>query len=203
MQVATSRTFSYSDKTGLYQQLEQHPWVYLIQEGFVVIDAITVNGKHGITDLYGPGSWFGPGLADGTALQNATAQQGSVLERFSVSGFARQLELDATLALRIVQQLAVREQHLQQRLFVQQTAALPARLLQILRYLFNHQGQPCQHGHDRDVRLSQQDLADMVGGSRQSVSQLLVTWKREGAIDYARDYICLEDMDKLQSLVEE
>lgn len=203
MQTTAPRTILYSRKTRLYEQQEKHPWVYRIREGFVLVDGITPEGKHGITDLYGPGSWFGPGLSDQIALQNATAQNESVLERYSMAEFSECLAQDGSLQATIIQQLALREHQLQQRLFFQQTASLSERLVQLLRYLFNHQGQPCRHGHDRDVRLSQQDLADMVGGSRQTVSQLLVAWKREGAIDYARNYICLENLEKLLALTTE
>lgn len=202
MQHADATTFDCSSKTILYKQQESHPWIYFIHKGFVLIDGINLDGKHGISDLYGAGNWFGPGLFDSTAQQNATAQPGSVIERINQSAFFERLSQDTNLPKQIIQQLSLRENHLQRRLFLQQTASLPMRLAQLLAYLFHHQGQPCQHGHDRDVHLSQQELANMVGGSRQSVSQLLSNWKKHNAIDYTRGYICLEDWDKLQHLAE-
>lgn len=186
----------------MYHQQDEHPWVYLIRQGFVLIDGISPDGKQGITDLYGAGSWFGPGLSDGIARQNATAHQGCELERLSLADFTARLKSETALAAVVIQQISQREQHLQRRMFLQQTSTLSVRLAQQLCYLFNHQGQPCRHGHDRDVYLSQQELADMVGGSRQSVSQLLSSWRKHGAIDYTRGYICLEDIDKLQWLSE-
>ncbi|MCV6609468.1 MAG: Crp/Fnr family transcriptional regulator [Amphritea sp.] len=202
MTQSAPKTIHCQNETRLYSQQDSHPWVYRLNEGFVLIDGISPDGKHGITDLYGPGSWFGPGLFGGGALQNAVAQEGCVLERYSEADFRSELNSNSALALEIISQLGVREQQLLERLFLQQTTALPARLVQLLCYLFYHQGQPCSHGHDRDVYLSQQDLADMVGGSRQSVSQLLASWKKAGAIDYSRDYICLEDVSKLRSFSE-
>lgn len=189
-------------KTTLYQQQDQHPWVYLIRKGFVLIDGISSDGKQGITDLYGAESWFGPGLSDGVAMQNATAHAGCELDRLNQTEFTEKLRAEPELAEEIIRQVSLREHHLQRRMFLQQTAPLAVRLAQQLCYLFHHQGQPCQHGHDRDVYLSQQELADMVGGSRQSVSQLLSHWRKNGAVDYTRGYICLEDVDKLQLLSE-
>lgn len=202
MPVSGARMIHCENQRRLYAQQDHHPWVYRVCHGFVLIDGISPDGKHGITDLYGPDSWFGPGLSGGVALQNAVAQQGTVVECLSDSDFSAMLRADPELAQQVIAQLGMREQQLLERLFLQQTTPLPARLVQLLCYLFYHQGQPCSHGHDRDVYLSQQDLADMVGGSRQSVSQLLAAWKKAGAIDYTRGYICLEDLTKLRSLSE-
>jgi len=202
MEAYVPKMTHYRQKTCLYRQQDHHPWVYQIDKGFVLIDGINADGKHGITDLYGAGNWFGPGLFDGIALQNATAHQDCVLERIGQADFLKYLAQDTELAQSVIQQISRREQHLQHRLFLQQTSPLPGRLAQLLRYLFHHQGQLCQHGHDRDIYLSQQELADMAGGSRQSVSQLLSDWKKQGAIDYTRGYICLEDSGKLQQLSE-
>lgn len=200
--MTASKQFDYKKKTRLYSQEEHHSWVYRIIKGFVLIDGISLDGKHGITDLYGEGNWFGPGLSDGVAIQNATAQPECAVERLSPADFALHLQQNSALAQSLVQQLSRREHYLQQRLFFQQTTSLPVRLAQLLCYLFDYQGQACQHGHDQDVRLSQQELANMAGGSRQTVSQLLLAWKQQGAIDYTRGYLCLADRQKLKKMAE-
>ncbi|GAA6169292.1 Crp/Fnr family transcriptional regulator [Sessilibacter corallicola] len=197
------KTITCQVKTFLYNQGKPHAWIYCIKEGFVLVNGLNAEGKHGITDLYGKGNWFGPGLFDSSALQNAEAQPGCIVERYSKEDFSALLAEQPQQAHSVIEQISRREQQLQKRLFLQQTAALPIRLAQTLSYLFQFQGQACQHGHDRDVYLSQQDLADMVGGSRQSVSQLLSSWKKSGAIDYTRGYICLEDTVKLHQLTGE
>ncbi len=194
------KTITYEAKMFLYSQDQTHPWIYHIEQGFVLVNGLDTDGRHGITDLYGKGNWFGPGLFDSPALQNAEAQPGCVVARYSKNDFSRLLASEPNHAYKIIEQISRREQQLQKRLFLQQTAPLSSRLAHTLDYLFQFQGRTCQHGHDRDVYLSQQDLADMIGGSRQSVSQLLASWKKNGAIDYTRGYICLEDIAKLRQL---
>ncbi len=197
------KTITYRITTNLFNQQDVHPWIYHIQQGFVIVFGISPNGKHGLTDLYGAGNWFGPGLNDNVAVQNAVAKAGCVIERI------RQQDLPACMAGRpffaqqLIQQLSQREHHLQQRLFLQQTAPLPVRLAWLLSYLFDYQGQHCGHSHDRDVSLTQQEIASMVGGSRQSVSQLLARWKQDSIIDYTRSYLCLVNAGKLQRLCQE
>lgn len=188
----------FNDSDVLFHQLEEHDWVYRVIEGFVLIHGCSFEGKEGITDLYGKGSWFGPGLDNGIAVQNATAKQGTLVERFNAAELSQYLLEHPTEPRHIIQQISRREQQLQQRLLMQQTLPLAARLAQLLSHYFSNHGQPCEHGHQVDIRLTQQELASMAGGSRQSVSQLLASWKRDGVIEYTRDHICLEDKSSLQ-----
>ncbi|MGS2724878.1 Crp/Fnr family transcriptional regulator [Porticoccus sp. GXU_MW_L64] len=197
-----NKTLNYPKATQLFCQGEQHPWVYRIEQGFVITYAIDANGKQGLTDLYGPGCWFGPGLSDNQAIQNAKTKPHCTLQRYSSDEVWQLLASDPALAQQLVQQLSGRDQQLRQRLFLQQTANLTTRLAQLLMYLFNYQSQPCSHGHDRDVLLSQQEIAEMIGSTRQSVSQLLAEWRQQGFIDYSRDFLCLEDMARLKKLCE-
>ena len=196
------KTTHYAKATELFRQGEEHPWVYRIQQGFVITYAVDINGKQGLTDLYGPGSWFGPGLGNCVAVQNVKTKPDCTLERFSSQQIWQQLAGDGDLSKQLIQQLSSRDQQLRQRLFLQQTANLHTRLAQLLLYLLSTQSQPCSHGHDRDIKLSQQEIAEMIGSTRQSVSQLLADWRQEGIIDYARDYLCLENAELLRQLCE-
>lgn len=194
------KLLNFKKATVLYNSHEQHPWVYRIIKGHVIIYNINIDGKAGLTDIYGQGDCFGPGLCGGTARQSAKAKTNCSVERISQAEFKSYIADDSILATTVIQQLSQREQNLQQRLFLQQTTNLSVRLVQLLLYLFNQQGQPCHHGHDSHVKLSQQELAEMVGASRQSVNSLLSKWRRTGLVDYTRSYICLENIDRLQDL---
>ncbi len=198
--MSDTKTRAYLATTTLFHQQDLHPWIYHIQTGFVIVYGISANGKQGLTDLYGPDSWFGPGLNDGIAVQNAVAKAGCVMERFKQQALPKYMASHPALTLQLVQQLSQREHQLQQRLFLQQTASLAVRLAWLLSHLFAYQGQHCGHGHKRDLSLTQQEIAGMVGGSRQSVSQLLASWRQHNIIDYTRSYICLIDAAQLQQL---
>ena len=195
-----NKVIHFPTATKLYQQQELHPWIYKIQSGFVIIYATNADGKEGLMDLYGAGSWFGPGLNNGTAIQSAKTRANCTLQRYDITAFHHHLIENKQSSLQLLQQFSQREKQLQQRLFLLQTAKLPERLAALLNYLFESQGQKCQHGHDKDIKLSQQELAAMIGASRQSVSQLLSEWKHGGIIDYTRGYLCLENVKKLESM---
>lgn len=68
------------------------------------------------------------------------------------------------------------------------------RLAAALRDLICFEGQRCRHGHTIDVRLTHQELADLVGAARPVISAELVRMRGEGLIEYTRCYFCVEDL---------
>jgi Mn-dependent DtxR family transcriptional regulator len=65
------------------------------------------------------------------------------------------------------------------------------------------EGQRCKHGHTVDVRLSHQDLSELLGAARPVISAELVQMKREGLIEYTRCYFCVDDLAGLHRLATE
>ena len=59
------------------------------------------------------------------------------------------------------------------------------------------EGHRCRHGHTIDVRLTHQDLAELVGAARPVVSAELVRLRDERLIAYTRCYFCVDDLDGL------
>ena len=47
-------------------------------------------------------------------------------------------------------------------------------------------------------KLSQADIANMVGAARKNVSRVLNDWKRSGTISRTSGYYCLEQIDFLK-----
>lgn len=74
---------------------------------------------------------------------------------------------------------------------------MPSRLfrrLQLLSRLDSRREGPAiriQHG------LSQQELADSIGASREALNKLLSEWRREGLVDYGRGYVVIVDGNNL------
>ncbi len=69
-----------------------------------------------------------------------------------------------------------------------------------LRDLICFEGQRCKHGHSIDVRLSHQDLSELVGAARPVISTELIRIKREGLGEYTRCYFCMDDLAGLQRI---
>jgi CRP/FNR family cyclic AMP-dependent transcriptional regulator len=74
------------------------------------------------------------------------------------------------------------------------TTPIRARVAAALRDLICFEGQRCRHGHTVDVRLSHEDLAELVGAARPVVSAELIQMRREGLVEYTRCYFCVDDL---------
>ncbi|WP_299587432.1 Crp/Fnr family transcriptional regulator [uncultured Microbulbifer sp.] len=178
-------------ETKLFRQGQTSQKIYFIHTGYVLIRKVDFHGNPGVVDLYGPGSWFGPGFGGQSQDTEAVAKIGCELEVALLENIDTLMRSLSQTPKDLIEHLANRESLLQQRLFQHITAPLPVRLASLLSQLFHFRGQPCAHGHELDVKLSQSELAAMAGGSRQTVSQLLSRWKEDGVIDYTRQHICL------------
>ena len=100
----------------------------------------------------------------------------------------------AELATLLLESVTTRAQFLERRLLWQFTTPIRARVAATLRDLICFEGQRCRHGHTIDVRLSHQDLAELVGAARPVVSAELVQMRREGLVEYTRCYFCVDDL---------
>ena len=73
------------------------------------------------------------------------------------------------------------------------TQTVEMRVLGTLKELSEVFGVRCVHGYALEIRLTQQDLADLVGASRSVVSTVMNELRRRGMLDYTRDLICIND----------
>jgi len=197
-----TRRIRCTKETILFRQGQASQKIYYIHAGYVLIHKVDFNGNPGLVDLYGPGSWFGPGLGGKSQDAEAVAKIGCEIEVASPENLDTMMRSLSQTPKSLIEHLANRESLLQQRLFQHITAPLPVRLASLLSQLFHFRGQPCAHGHELDVKLSQSELAAMAGGSRQTVSQLLSRWKQDGVIDYTRQHICLLNKSALEALTQ-
>lgn len=62
-------------------------------------------------------------------------------------------------------------------------------------------GGRCGHGHLIDVRLTHEELSELIAAARPVVSEILLSFKSQGFLDYTRSHICVLNMDKLQAAI--
>jgi CRP-like cAMP-binding protein len=52
-----------------------------------------------------------------------------------------------------------------------------------------------------ELHLSQRELGNMAGGSRESVNKILQNWHRQGLIDLAKASVLIRDLEALRRLI--
>jgi CRP/FNR family transcriptional regulator, cyclic AMP receptor protein len=166
--------------------------------GTVRISMPTVKGKEVILGDLHPGELFGEiAMLDGKPRSaNATAHTKCellVLERRNVIPF---LEKHPTACLQLMELLCARIRRSDERMADLAFFELPTRLAK----LFLSYG-PEKAGKEIRLSLSQTELAEMVGATRENVNRCLRDWHRRGLVKLQGGWTVIPDTERLHNLL--
>lgn len=105
--------------------------------------------------------------------------------------------------MHVVEALARRERQMERRLECFAFKRTEMRLVETLRELSGGFEARCEHGFGQHIRLTQQELADLVGASRPVTSTILNRLRQKGVLGYNREYVCVRDIDAVGQLMGE
>lgn len=188
----------------LFSRGDAYDGLYAVLEGSVRISGIAPSGQEAILTFYEPGAWFGEISAfDGlprTHDAHAHAHRPTVVLHLPPADFDALLDRHPTLP-----RLFLRLECMRLRLV---TAALEdftaqsfeARLASRLLALAASFGSATAHGLHLELHLSQEALAQLVGGTRQRVSQVLQAWSRAGVVEQRRGRLAVLDEPGLRRI---
>lgn len=175
--------------------------VHIVLEGGVKLARVSVLGRQLIIGLLGPGDVFGRVTA-------ADTDESYVLEALEPSRILaidsaafRDLLARGQFAYRVVQRLEDRERELVRRVESLVFKDVRTRLVETLLALADEHGDRCTHGMAVDVRINQQDLADLVGASRQMVNRALGELSRGLYVRKMGKTLCILNRERLAGLV--
>jgi CRP-like cAMP-binding protein len=180
------------------------PRVYVLLEGSAKLCRVGLMGRKLIEAILEPGDLFGRVAATG---EEETAFL-ETLEKSRVLGiprgrFTELMAEQPDFALEVVQLLEQRERKLRRRIENLVFKDVTARLVDTLLELATEVGESCTHGFAIDVRVSQQDLADLVGASRQMINRILGRLTRDLYLKRKGKFMCILHLERLQRLASE
>lgn len=170
-----------------------------ILSGAVRISITSADGKEVVLNIAGPGEVFGEiALLDGQARSaDATATMPTELVMIRRSEFQEYLRAEPQLSVHMLTLLCQRLRSSNEQIEDVAFLSLPARLAKKLLNLTSGIGNPAA-----EINLPQHKIAQMVGGTRESVNKHLQRWRREGWIDLRRSTIVVLDPDAMREVVE-
>lgn len=185
----------------LYHQGEDVDVVYSVVSGYVKFTRVNVLGNSSITAILGRGELFGGGLAAGQqAVNTAAAKCDLIVHRYSRTVFLQFLGEYPLFAAEVIAMLSGRQELQERRLQAILHMDVRSRIGMVLNDLTRHYGGRCGHGHEVDIPLTQQELAELAGASRPVVSSRLNELRRQGVLDYSRGFICVDNLGALSEL---
>jgi CRP/FNR family transcriptional regulator, cyclic AMP receptor protein len=184
----------------LFQQDDEARMVYVVTSGRVAIFLATADGRELVINEIGPGDIFGEmALLQGQKRSaSAVARQVSEVVLIHGDAFLATLEQEPRLMRQLLGTLARRLRDSSEREGALAFLSAPARLA---RLLLEH-AQAVDGGAPPDtaclVTTSQDELAQRVGVTRQTVAKILGGWRRAGWIITGRGKIMLVDRGALK-----
>lgn len=176
--------------------------LYVVLSGRVKVSAPSDDGKEITFAILGPGELVGEmGMLEHTE-HTATV---TAMEPTEVAGFNRQLFLDLVsqspaLALKLMALLCHRLRQANEMAEDISFLALPVRLAKKLVALTEAFGQETPNGTRIGIQLCQQELANMVGTSRESINKQLSLWQAQGIVNQERGYVTILRVEELSRL---
>ncbi len=181
----------------LFEQGDTGDALYAILEGALEFSILSVSGRKLTLDLMRPGAVFGEiALFDpGVRTATVTASEPSRLRRLRNRDILNQIEQHPALAGDLLRLAGQRMRWMNTQLNEQVFLPMPVRLARKLLYLTPENG----NGH---LGLSQSELAEFVGATREAVSKTLSSWKRSGIIEINRGALLIVDRKALVLLAD-
>lgn len=193
----------------LYQQGEIASGFYLIAEGGVRLVETTYAGQDVHLKVYGTGDLFGLLAISGSYPHPSGAQaiDSSTVIRFPGEAVRAVIGQCPELGLVLVDLLVAHVHHAHGRIRQLAAERVERRLARALLHFAHKFGSPAGDvGHDAisiAVSLSQQDLADFIGATVETVNRTLKQWEERGIIRRARQHIDVLAADLLAEIAEE
>jgi CRP/FNR family transcriptional regulator, cyclic AMP receptor protein len=183
----------------LFRQGDPGDGLYGILAGRVVVTVESAEGKELILNMFAPGDFFGEiALLDGKGrTANAVVREAGRLVFLPRGEFLPFLERRPALAVRMIALLCDRLRRTTQLFEDAALQDVPVRLAKQLSALAERQGIDA----GETVAISQAELAQTLGVSREIVSRHLGVWREAGLVELGRGRIRIRDRAPLHRIV--
>jgi CRP-like cAMP-binding protein len=175
----------------------------LVLRGTVKISSISLAGKEIVLNIIRTGEIVGEiGVLDGGERSgDAMAMADCELLVLNRRDFMPFLENHADICLDLIRILCNRLRRTSEQVEDLLFRHLEGRIAKALLQLSGRSGRPEVEGRMLELHLSQSELGNIVGSSRESVNKQLQTWQRAGFIDLAKGLIVIRDPGAIEQLV--
>jgi CRP-like cAMP-binding protein len=169
--------------------------------GRIRLSSVSPNGKEVLFGFIGPGRCFGEvALIEGTTRKlDATAVKPSAVFTLGRGDVLACLEAHPETAVRIIRVLCARLSRAMEMLEDRTQLALPPRVARALLRLAGEYGD----GTRIDLRISQSEIAGLVGATREKVNRRLCAWCRSGILALDEGHLSILDQSALRAIANE
>jgi CRP/FNR family cyclic AMP-dependent transcriptional regulator len=178
--------------------------IYIIKMGRVKLSKILENGKQVTLAILKPGDIFGEAALLGIESQDmiAEAMENSYLCYISKEDFENLMKKQPELSLKITRLIGKRLKSIETRIENLVFRDCSHRLAGLLIELSKSEGKETEIGLEIDLRLTHEDISELIAVNRQTVTEKLNDLKRQGLIDLKRAKIIITDINGLKNIIQ-
>jgi CRP/FNR family transcriptional regulator len=176
--------------------------VCLVLSGLLELTRPHEEGRELVISLIRPGEVFGVLALIGRFIEpdTARARVASGVCFFSPEEFRRLLRARPRLAFSVIKSLEGEAVTLENRIEALAFKSLPARVAHTLLQIGRAFGKRVDHGLRFSISLTQQNLADLVGASRQHVNYVLTDFRSRRLVSGSGQRLTLTDLEGLERI---
>jgi CRP/FNR family transcriptional regulator, cyclic AMP receptor protein len=174
-----------------------------VLRGTAKMSSVSPDGKEIVLNIIYAGEFFGEisVLDGGERSADATAMTDCellVLRRRDLMAF---LENHADICLILIKTLCQRLRRTSEQVEDVLFRHLQSRIAKALLRLAEQADRPTLSGRSIDLHLSQRELGNIVGSSRESINKQFQIWHRAGLIELAKGAIVIRDAEAIRQLI--
>ena len=189
----------------IYFEAYNHNKLYFVKDGYIKIGYIDNEGNEKVKEIIHKGEIFGQFTLERNNLRGEFAQaykNDVSLCAFNVDDFEKLLKSRPDLALKYSKQVGAKLRNIENRLVNLLNKDVKTRLVHFLWQLVEQNlGDNTKEGFCMPNYLTHEDIANLIGSSRQTVTTMINGLEEEGILSYNRQQICFLDVKKLQKRV--
>lgn len=174
-------------------------FIYVLNRGRVKVYRISRRGKETIIRILQPYDLFGEYavLGDYQSRESVEAMEECELLLISRNDFMQVITTDSDLLMKFNRMLLERNYDLETYLADLSFRDVHVRMIKKLVELARKFGKPCSDGLVIDIKITQYELGNLIGATRETTSTVLNGFKRDGLINFDGRKIIINDLDAL------
>ncbi len=176
--------------------------IYFIEEGRVRLTRLSPEGKTVILALLGPGDLIGDAAWENMEHDSyAETLEDSRIYQISRETFQRLIKENPEFGIRLIQLIGGRLRQAQARIEDLVFRQVPSRVARLLLSLAENHGRVTPKGIRLEFPLTHQEIADLVGSSRVTVTQILNRFRDSHWINIESKRVTINDLPALEDMV--
>jgi CRP/FNR family cyclic AMP-dependent transcriptional regulator len=197
-EIRNSRGIKIPSHQNVYTIGEHDEMIYFIRRGRVKLSMISSEGRECLLAIHGAGDVFGESCLSGLAgrPETATAMEDTLLKTVPCARFLKHLAADSLLE-GFVKYLAVRVAGQQEVIANLVTIDSEQRLGKTLLQLAKQLGKKGPGSTRIELKISHEELSNMIGTTRPRVSVFMQRFRNLGLIDISEEHYLIVLEDKL------